>query len=66
MGMHITGSIKILMKQICRQVCTKDNENVIPAVIKRESRNKKHGCPIIATGDSPRRKNFGHDEIGVF
>ena len=39
MGMHKTDSIKILMKQICRQVYTKDNENVIPAVIKRESRN---------------------------
>jgi len=36
---------------------TRKNENVIPAILKRESRNKGTGCPI---------KNFGHDEIGVF
>ncbi|MBI4690707.1 MAG: hypothetical protein HY754_10660 [Nitrospirae bacterium] len=36
---------------------TKEDENVIPAVLKRESRNKDTGCPI---------KNFGHDEIEVF
>ncbi|MBI4688819.1 MAG: hypothetical protein HY754_00880 [Nitrospirae bacterium] len=36
---------------------TKENENVIPAVLKRESRNKDTGCPI---------KNFGHDGIEVF
>jgi len=36
---------------------TKEDEDVIPAVIKRESRNKSTGCPI---------KNFGHDERGEF